>query len=123
MFFGAKADGRAAIWMLITVYTFQGFDETIQGKVFTRSFHTNNGQIRTEIPLLCNLGCPFSKSFLIVFKKFFGTSENAVKTQIWIAISTYVLVAIMKKRLKTDLTLYNILQIISISLFEKKPIY
>ena len=56
-------------------------------------------------------------------KKFFGTSENAVKTQIWIAISTYVLVAIMKKRLKIDLTLYNILQIISISLFEKKPIY
>jgi len=56
-------------------------------------------------------------------KKFFGTSENAVKTQIWIAISTYVLVAIMKKRLKTDLTLYTILQILSISLFEKNPIY
>jgi len=56
-------------------------------------------------------------------KKFFGTSENAVKTQIWIAISTYVLVAIMKKRLKIDLTLYTILQILSISLFEKKPIY
>ena len=56
-------------------------------------------------------------------KKFFGTSENAVKTQIWIAISTYVLVAIMKKRLKIDLTLYTILQILSITLFEKKPIY
>jgi hypothetical protein len=56
-------------------------------------------------------------------KSFYGTSENAVKTQIWIAISTYVLVAIMKKRLKIDLTLYNILQILSISLFEKKPIY
>ena len=56
-------------------------------------------------------------------KKFFGTSENAVKTQIWIAISSYVLVAIMKKRLKIDLTLYTILQILSISLFEKKPIY
>ncbi len=56
-------------------------------------------------------------------KKFFGTSENAVKTQIWIAISTYVLVAIMKKQLKIDLTLYTILQILSISLFEKKPIY
>lgn len=56
-------------------------------------------------------------------KKFFGTSENAVKTQIWVAISTYVLVAIMKKRLKIDLTLYTILQILSISLFEKKPIY
>jgi len=56
-------------------------------------------------------------------KSFYGTSENAVKTQIWIAISTYVLVAIMKKRLKIDLTLYTILQILSISLFEKKPIY
>jgi IS4 transposase len=55
-------------------------------------------------------------------KSFFGTSENAVKTQIWIAVSTYVLVAIMKKRLKTDLTLYTILQILSITLFEKKPI-
>ena len=56
-------------------------------------------------------------------KKFYGTSENAVKTQIWIAISTYVLVAIMKKKLKIELTLYTILQILSISLFEKKPIY
>lgn len=56
-------------------------------------------------------------------KKFFGTSENAVKTQIWIAISTYVLVAIMKKRLKIDHSLYTILQILSISLFEKKMIY
>jgi transposase len=56
-------------------------------------------------------------------KKFFGTSENAVKTQIWIAISTYVLVAIMKKRLKIDLNLYTILQILSISLFEKMPLY
>lgn len=56
-------------------------------------------------------------------KKFFGTSENAVKTQIWIAISSYVLVAIMKKRLKIDLTLYTILQILSLSLFEKKMLY
>jgi len=56
-------------------------------------------------------------------KKFYGTSENAVKTQVWIAISTYVLVAIMRKRLKIDLSLYTILQILSISLFEKMPIY
>jgi len=55
-------------------------------------------------------------------KRFYGTSENAVKTQIWIAVSTYVLVAIMKKRLKTDLTLYTILQILSITLFEKMPV-
>ncbi|MCF8145707.1 MAG: IS4 family transposase [Deltaproteobacteria bacterium] len=55
-------------------------------------------------------------------KSFYGTSENAVKTQIWIAVSAYVMVAIMKKRLKIDLTLYTILQILSITLFEKKPI-
>ena len=55
-------------------------------------------------------------------KSFFGTSQNAVKTQIWIAISTYVLVAIMKKRLRIDLTLYTILQILSITLFEKMPV-
>ena len=55
-------------------------------------------------------------------KNFYGTSENAVKTQIWIAVSTYVLVAIMKKRLKIDSTLYTILQILSITLFEKMPI-
>jgi hypothetical protein len=52
-------------------------------------------------------------------KAFYGTSENAVKTQIWIAISVYVLVAIIKKRLKLDLSLYKILQIFSITLFEK----
>ena len=55
-------------------------------------------------------------------KRFYGTPENAVKTQIWIAISTYVLVAIMKKRLKIDSTLYNILQFLSITLFVKIPI-
>jgi hypothetical protein len=55
-------------------------------------------------------------------KKFFGTSENAVKTQIWIAISVYVLVAIVKKRLRLDLSLYAILQILSVTLFEKTPI-
>jgi len=55
-------------------------------------------------------------------KAFYGTSENAVKTQIWIAISVYVLVAIIKKQLKLDLSLYTILQIFSITLFEKMPI-
>ena len=55
-------------------------------------------------------------------KAFYGTTENAVKTQIWIAISVYVLVAIMKKRMQIDLSLYTILQILSITLFEKKPI-
>jgi len=55
-------------------------------------------------------------------KAFFGTSENAVKTQIWIAISVYVLVAIVKKELKLKNSLYTILQIFSLSLFEKTPI-
>ena len=56
-------------------------------------------------------------------KSFFGTSENAVKSQIWIAVSVYVLVAIMRKELKIDHSLYTILQILSVSLFEKSHIY
>ena len=55
-------------------------------------------------------------------KAFYGTSENAVKTQIWIAISIYVLVAIVKKRLALDRSLYTILQILSVTLFEKTSI-
>jgi len=55
-------------------------------------------------------------------KAFYGTSENAVKTQIWIAISVYVLVAIVKRRLKLERSLYTILQILSVTLFEKSPI-
>ncbi len=53
---------------------------------------------------------------------FYGTSENAVKTQIWIALSVYVLVAIVRKRLSLDVSLYQLLQILSITLFEKMPI-
>lgn len=56
-------------------------------------------------------------------KTFFGQSENAVKSQVWIAITTYILVAIMKKRLGLDATLYQILQVLSVSLFEKTPIF
>jgi len=55
-------------------------------------------------------------------KAFYGTSPNAVKTQVWIAISTYLLVAILKKRLNLDLSLHTILQILSLSVFEKVPI-
>jgi transposase len=55
-------------------------------------------------------------------KQFYGTSENAVKTQIWIAVSVYVLVAIVKKRLALDAPLYTLLQVFSIALFEKVPI-
>lgn len=55
-------------------------------------------------------------------KAFYGTSENAVKTQIWIAVSVYVLVAIVRKRLGLETSLYQILQVLSVTLFEKVPI-
>lgn len=55
-------------------------------------------------------------------KSFYGTSENAVKTQIWIAVSVYLMVAIIRKRLKIEASLYTILQILSVTLFEKTPI-
>lgn len=55
-------------------------------------------------------------------KRFFGTSENAVKSQIWIAVSVYVLVAIIKKRLGIDASLYTLLQVLSVTLFEKMPL-
>jgi hypothetical protein len=55
-------------------------------------------------------------------KAFFGTTENAVKTQIWIAVSVYVLVAIVKKRLQLSASLYEILQILSLTMFERMPI-
>jgi hypothetical protein len=55
-------------------------------------------------------------------KHFYGTSENAVKTQLWIAVSVYVLVAIVKKRLQLEASLYTLLQILSVTIFEKMPI-
>ena len=55
-------------------------------------------------------------------KAFFGTSENSVKSQIWIAVSVYVLIAIVKKRLALPASLYEILQILSLTLFEKTPV-
>ena len=55
-------------------------------------------------------------------RAFYGTSENAVKTQVWVAITVYVLVAILKKQLQLDLSLYKILQILSITIFQKTPI-
>jgi hypothetical protein len=55
-------------------------------------------------------------------KSFYGASENAVKTQIWIAVSIYVLVAIVRKQLRLEASLYQILQILSVTLFEKTPI-
>ena len=55
-------------------------------------------------------------------KRFYGTSENAVKTQIWIAVSVYVLVAIVRKRLGLETSLYTLLQVLSVTIFEKMPI-
>ena len=55
-------------------------------------------------------------------KKFLGTSENAVKTQIWCAIATYVLIAIVKKELQLEASLYTLLQILSVSVFEKNEL-
>lgn len=55
-------------------------------------------------------------------KRFYGTSENAVKTQIWIAVSVYVLVAIVKKRLGLEASLYTLMQVLSVTVFEKMPI-
>ena len=56
-------------------------------------------------------------------KAFYGISENAVKSQVWIAVSVYVLIAIIKKQLQIEQSLYTILQILSVSIFEKMPIY
>ena len=55
-------------------------------------------------------------------KAFYGTSDNAVRTQIWIAVSIYVLVAIIKKRLQIPLSLYTILQVLSLTVFERLPL-
>ena len=55
-------------------------------------------------------------------KKFLGNSENAVKTQIWCAVSTYVLIAIVKKELQLNASLYTLLQILSVSVFEKTEV-
>jgi transposase len=56
-------------------------------------------------------------------KRFFGTSENAVKTQVWIAVAVYVLVAIVRKRLNLDISLHEMLQILSVTPFEKTPLF
>jgi hypothetical protein len=92
------------------------------------TFLTNNFQLPAEIIAKLykcrwqiELFFKWVKQHLRI-KAFFGTSENAVKTQIWIAISVYVLVAIIKKRLKLEISLYTILQILSVTLFEKTSI-
>jgi len=103
------------------------FRDPVTGKVFV--FLTNNFTLpaltitqlyrsRWQVELFFK----WIKQHLRI-KNFFGTSQNAVKSQIWIAISVYVLVAIMKKRLNLQESLYTILQILSVSVFEKVAIY
>jgi hypothetical protein len=55
-------------------------------------------------------------------RKFYGTSANAVKTQLWVALTVYLLVAILRKRLGVEASLYKILQVLSVTLFEKMPV-
>ena len=72
-------------------------------------------------PLTVELFFKWIKQHLRI-KAFFGTNENAVKTQIWIAVSVYVLVAIVKKRLNLPASLYEMLQILSLTMFERMPL-
>jgi len=67
-------------------------------------------------------GDPAHPSQHLRIKRFIGNSENAVKTQIWCAVATYVLIAIVKKELQLDASLYSLLQILSVSVFEKTPL-
>lgn len=102
------------------------YKDTDQGKTYV--FLTNNNSLpaltitklyryRWQIELFFR----WIKQNLRI-KSFYGTSENAVKTQIWIAISTFLLVAIMKKELKIEASLYTILQILSVNIFERIPL-
>ena len=91
--------------------------------MLTNNFHLSAAQIaqlykhRWKIELFFK----WIKQHLKI-KSFWGQSENAVKTQVWIAVSVYVLVAIAKKRFMLKQSLYEILQILSISIFERMPI-
>jgi hypothetical protein len=82
------------------------------------------GRASTQVPrqsLTRQLFFKWIKQHLRI-KQFYGTSENAVKTQIWIAVSVYVLVAIVKKRLNISASLYEMLQILSLTMFEQTPL-
>ncbi|TAM93963.1 MAG: IS4 family transposase [Chitinophagaceae bacterium] len=102
------------------------FKDDLSG--LTLIFLTNNFHLKaTDIALLYKARWDIEMFFKWIkqhlkIKSFWGQSENAVKTQIWIAVSVYVLVAIAKKKFMLNQTLYEILQILSISLFEKMPI-
>jgi len=121
--------------ILETFYSFQGYPEPLRRiRYYDQSlgkrlvFLTNDFNLpATTIAALykrrwqIELFFKWIKQHLRI-KAFYGTSENAVKTQIWIALSIYVLVAIVKKRLALESSLYKLLQILSVTLFEKTPI-
>ena len=102
------------------------FKDPVSGK--TLVFLTNN----TALPALTIAALYKSRWQVELFfkwikqhlriKRFLGTSENAVKTQIWCAVATYVLIAIVKKELQLDASLYTCLQILSVSIFEKTQV-
>ena len=96
------------------------------GDYATQNFHTLHDTTLTICDLYksrwqVELFFKWIKQHLRI-KKFYGTSENAVKTQIWIAVSVYVLVAIVRKRLKLDASLYTLMQVFSVTVFERAPI-
>ena len=121
--------------VLKTFYSFQGYPEPLRRiRYYDENldkrlvFLTNNFELpATTIAALyksrwqIELFFKWIKQHLRI-KSFYGTSQNAVKSQIWIAVSTYLLVAIVKKELRIDLPLYTILQILSLVQFEKTPI-
>ena len=121
--------------VLKTFYSFQGYPEPLRRiRYYDENldkrlvFLTNNFDLpATTIAALyksrwqIELFFKWIKQHLRI-KSFYGTSQNAVKSQIWIAVSTYLLVAIVKKELRIDLPLYTILQILSLIQFEKTPL-
>jgi len=121
--------------VLTVFYSRQGFDAPLRGVKFkdpqtgkSLVFLTNNFVLpELTITQLYRLRWRIELFFKWIkqhlrIKAFFGTTENAVKTQIWIAISVYVLVAIVKKRLNLSATLYELLQVLSLNLFERVPL-
>jgi hypothetical protein len=121
--------------ILETYYSFQGYPEPLRR---IRYYDENRGKRLVfltndfDLPALTiaqlykarwqiELFFKWIKQHLRI-KAFFGTSQNAVKTQIWIAVSTYLLVAIIKKELRLPQSLYTILQVLSVSIFEKTPV-
>jgi hypothetical protein len=121
--------------MLTVFYSRQGFDTPLRRVKFkdpqsgkSLIFLTNNFALPAlTITMLYRCRWQIELFFKWIkqhlrIKAFFGTTENAVKTQIWIAVSVYVLIAIIKKRLNLSVSLYELLQILSLTLFERVPL-